>query len=234
MIRFPKLGTLLAPMAVLASTAMPTQAQVAVFDGASIIQQIQQFEQGAQQLLALQQQLTQAQQLYGSLNKITNMADVASILNNPAIRQVLPPDFASVEGLLTGKGTGAAGASQQSLLQGNTTYTSPGNDFYASALQSRANATAGSQALAQQMYDASTARIAGIDQLRQQISVSQDPKTTMDLTARLSAESSFLQADTLRMQALRMVQQAQLDVAQQQAEQQWRQRLDGIKAQTTP
>lgn len=216
-----------------AGVAPSAQAQFAVIDWTAIVYQIQQLEAAAQQLQSLQSQLTQAQQLYGSLNKLTNMGDIAGLLNNPAIRKALPPDFNAVEGLLTGNGSGASGSSAQTFKDANAVYQTPGNDFYAGELKQRANQNAGTQSLAQQMYDAATARIDGIDQLRQQIASSGDPKTTMDLQARLQSETAFMQADTVRMQALRMVQQAQLDVAKQRQDEQWRQRLDTLGSTST-
>jgi len=212
----------------LAITATPAHAQYWVYDPYAVTQLIQQVQQSAQQLQTMEQQLTQAQQLYGSLNKLTNMADVATLLNSPSIRQALPPNFASVEGLLTGNGTGSAGASQQQFASANSVYQTPGNDFYAGELKAHANQTAGFQSLGQQMFDAASQRITGIDQLRQQISSSGDPKSTLDLQARLQAEIGFAQSDALRMQALASVQTAQIEVTRQRAEENWRQRLDQI------
>ncbi|MFX7098616.1 type IV secretion system protein, partial [Acinetobacter baumannii] len=90
-----------------------------------------------------QQQLTQAQQLYGSINKLTSMGDIATVLKDPNIRQVLPQSFSQVEGALTGQGTGAIGTSASSFLSQNSTYTTPGNDFYAQQLKATANNNAG-------------------------------------------------------------------------------------------
>lgn len=66
---------------------------IPVIDQSAIAKQIESITQLKSQLDALNQQLQQAQQLYGSLNKLTNMADVASLLNDPAIRKALPGTF---------------------------------------------------------------------------------------------------------------------------------------------
>jgi type IV secretion system protein VirB5 len=80
--------------------------------------------------------------------------------------------------------------------------------------------------LGQQIYDAATKRIDGIDQLRQQISSASDAKDIADLQARIQAESAFLQTDLLRMQGLQMVQQAQAQVEDQRKAEDWRKRID--------
>jgi type IV secretion system protein VirB5 len=92
------------------------------------------------------------------------------------------------------------------------------------------NKNAGQMSLGQQIYDAATTRIDGIDQLREKISTASDAKEIADLQARLQAEQAFLQTDVLRMEGLRMVQQAQNQVDEQRKAEDWRQRMDAMKA----
>lgn len=203
---------------------------IPVIDETSIAKQIESIVQLKAQLDALNQQLEQAQQLYGSLNKLTNMADVASVLNDPDVRNALPPDFAAIETMLKGGSTDTFGDSALRFLQGNSTYRTSADDFYAQELSRIQNQNAGQMSLGQQIYDAATKRIAGIDQLRQQISTASDAKDVADLQARLQAETAFLQNDVLRMEGLKMVQQAQVQVDDQRKAEDWRQRLDAMKA----
>ena len=218
-------GALAGGMAFGSATA---QAQYVVYDPWSVGQMIQQVKQSAEQIQQLQAQLEQMTQLTGGLNKLTNMGDIASLLKSPAIQQALPSDFSAVQAALSGTGTGSVGSQAKGLLSGNNVYTAPGNDFYANLLKSGAQANAGAESLAEQMYNAASQRIAGLQQLEAQIGVSPDPKTTLDLQARIQSEMSFLQTDQLRMSALRMMQQAQLDVVKQQESENWRQRLDAM------
>ncbi|MGO7135797.1 P-type DNA transfer protein VirB5 [Rhizobium leguminosarum] len=203
---------------------------IPVIDQTAIAKQIESITQLKSQLDALNQQLQQAQQLYGSLNKITNMADVAGLLNDPSIRKALPQDFNAIEGLFKGAGTGIFGNSASKLLEENSTYRTDANDFYAQELARAQNQNAGQMSLGQQIYDAATKRIDGIDQLRQQISIAADAKDIADLQARLQAETAFLQTDVLRMQALQMVQQAQVQVDDQRKAEDWRKRMDAMGA----
>ncbi|WP_454859299.1 P-type DNA transfer protein VirB5 [Rhizobium binxianense] len=203
---------------------------IPVIDQTAILKHIESITQLKSQLDALHQQIEQAQQLYGSLNKLTDMADVASVLNDPAIRKALPSDFAAIEGLLKGQGTGVFKDSASKFLEGNSTYRTETDDFYAKELARVQNKNAGQMSLGQQIYDAATKRIDGIDQLRERISTASDAKEIADLQARLQAEQAFLQTDVLRMEGLRMVQQAQNQVDEQRKAEDWRQRMDAMKA----
>ena len=203
---------------------------IPVIDQTAILKHIESIAQLKSQLDALHQQIEQAQQLYGSLNKLTDMADVANVLNDPAIRKALPSDFAAIEGLLKGEGSGVFKDSASKFLEGNSTYRTDADDFYAKDLARVQNKNAGQMSLGQQMYDAATKRIDGIDQLREKISTASDAKEIADLQARLQAEQAFLQTDVLRMEGLRMVQQAQTQVDEQRKAEDWRQRMDAMKA----
>lgn len=230
MIRNGRTGLVLATVTLLASVGLADAQGIPVTDQAAIAKQIESIAQLKSQLDALNQQITQAQQLYGSLNKITNMADVASMLNDSSIRKALPQDFNAIESLFTGSGSGVFGDSAAKFLEGNSTYRTNANDFYAQELSRVQNKNAGQMSLGQQIYDAATKRIDGIDELRQKISSAADAKDIADLQARLQAESAFLQTDVLRMQGLQMVQQAQVQVDEQRKAEDWRQRMDTMGA----
>ncbi|TAV64784.1 P-type DNA transfer protein VirB5 [Rhizobium leguminosarum] len=223
-----RIGFSLAMMAGLLPIATAFAQGIPVIDETAIAKQIESITQLKSQLDTLNQQLQQAQQLYASLNKVTNMADVAGLLNDPSIRKALPQDFNAIEGLLKGSGTGAFGTSASKFLDSNSTYRTDANDFYAQELARAQNRNAGQMSLGQQLYDAATKRIDGIDQLRQQISSAADAKDIADLQARLQAETAFLQTDVLRMQALQMVQQAEVQVDDQRKAEDWRKRLDAM------
>ncbi|WP_221118652.1 P-type DNA transfer protein VirB5 [Rhizobium lentis] len=230
MIRTGTMGPLFASAVFFASAMLASAQGIPVIDQTSIAKQIESISQLKSQLDTLNQQLQQAQQLYGSLNKITNMADIASLLNEPSIRKALPQDFNAIEGLFKGTGSGVFGSSASKFLQDNSTYRTDANDFYAQELSRMQNQNAGQMSLGQQIYDAATKRIEGIDELRQKISGAADAKDVADLQARLQAETAFLQSDVLRMQALQMIQQAQVQVDEQRKAEDWRKRMDTMGA----
>jgi type IV secretion system protein VirB5 len=144
------------------------------------------------------------------------MGDIASLLNNPAIRQALPKDFSSAEQALMGKG-----GSAESYRQRDEVYTPGGNEFYAQELARVQAANAGGRSVGEQIYAASGKRLEGIEQLRAQIGQSEDPKTTMDLQARIAVEQTHIQNDLLKMQALHMVQRAEIQVQGQRSREQF-------------
>ncbi len=222
-------GVLLSAVLMLAAEGASGQG-IPVNDQAAIAKQIESIAQLKSQLDALNEQIGQTRQLYGSLNKLTDMADIAEVLNDPAIRKALPSDFAAIEGLLKGNGTGVFGDSASRFLEGNSTYRTDADDFYAQELSRLQNKNAGQMSLGEQIYDAATKRIDGIDQLRGKISTAGDAKEIADLQARLLAEQAFLQTDVLRMDGLRMVQHAQNQVDEQRKAEDWRQRMDNMKA----
>ena len=222
-------GVLLSAVLMLAAEGVSGQG-IPVNDQAAIAKQIESIAQLKSQLDALNEQIGQARQLYGSLNKLTDMADVAEVLNDPAIRKALPSDFAAIEGLLKGNGTGVFGDSASRFLEGNSTYRTDADDFYAQELSRLQNKNAGQMSVGEQIYDAGTKRIDGIDQLRGKISTAGDAKEIADLQARLQVEQAFLQTDVLRMEGLRMVQEAQNQVDEQRKAEDWRQRMDNMKA----
>ncbi|WVT06306.1 P-type DNA transfer protein VirB5 (plasmid) [Sinorhizobium chiapasense] len=228
--QMPKVPTILAILAMILSAGQAPAQGIPVIDQTAIAKQIESIAQLKSQLDTLNQQLQQAEALYGSLNKITDMADVASLLNDPSIRKALPQDFDAVESLFKGQGTGVLGNSATQLLEDNSTYRTDADDFYAQELSRIQNQNAGQLSLGQQIYDTATKRIDGIDQLRQKISSAADAKDIADLQARLQAESAFLQTDVLRMHGLQMIQQAQVQVNEQRKAEDWRQRMDAMGA----
>lgn len=220
-------NSMMAAVAILALSASIAGAQgIPVIDKTAILRWASQLDAMKEQFDALNKQIAQAEKLHESLNKLTNMADVASVLNDPSIRKALPQDFAAIESLLKGNGSGAFGDSASKFLESNSTYQTSANDFYAQELARVQNRNAGQMSLGQQIYDAATQRIEGIDQLRRQISSASDSKDIADLQARIQAESAFLQTDLLRMQGLQMVQQAQAQVEEQRKAEDWRKRID--------
>lgn len=207
--------------------ALPAVAQIPVIDPAAIAKQIEQIAELRTQLETAKDQLTQLQSLHGSLNKLTNMGDIAALLSNPAVRQALPKDFGQLESALKGQGAGALGSRAETYARENEIYARAGDDFYAAESRRAQMANAGQSSVAQQVYEAATKRMDGLDELRRQIGQSEDPKTTLDLQARIGSESAQLQNELLKMQALAMLQQAEVQTREQREREDWDRRIDG-------
>jgi type IV secretion system protein VirB5 len=168
---------------------------IPVIDVSAIAQAIQQLQQ-------MQAQLGQLQQTHASFNKLTSMGDIAAILNKPDVRRALPPDFGTAQSALLGQGADAFKSS-------DGIYVNPASDDYATRVNRQRDGIAGQKSVGQQMYDAASKRIDGIETLRRQISQTEDPKTISDLQTRIQTEIAAANTDTLRMQALAMVVRAE-------------------------
>ena len=164
---------------------------IPVIDVSSIAQAIQQLQQ-------LQQQFEQLKQTHASFNKLTSMGDIASVLNRPEIRRALPNDYAAAQAALLGEGA-------EAHKSGDGIYVSPASDYYNAQINKQRDGIAGQKSVGQQLYDAASKRIDGIDVLRKQIGQSEDPKTIADLQARIQTEIAAANTDAVRMQALAMV-----------------------------
>jgi type IV secretion system protein VirB5 len=211
----------------LSTTSVVAQG-IAVIDASAIAHQLQQLAEARNQLQALQQQVTQAQQLYASVNQLTNMGDIAAVLNNPAIRKALPSDFAAAEQALLGTGSGSFGSNAIQQRTSNEVYARPlgDNTFYAAEVRRAQNANAGQISVGQGMYQAASQRIDGLEELRRQIGQAESAAAKQDLGNRIAVESAMLQADMLRMQGLAMVQQAQIKVQDQRGRERFDQKID--------
>lgn len=225
------------PIVIMAALPFSALAQV-VFDPSvfarqfdQLIEMKKQVETLTSQLKVAQDQLAQAKQLYDSFNKFTNANDVASLLNSSEFRKYLPGEFAQIEGLIKGSGSGSFASSIDSYLSQNRVYTeSPGNSFYASELDRIARQTGAKHSLGQAVYDTASRRIDQLEELRRQISASKDAKEVLDLSARLQAEQALLQNDVLRLQGLTMIQRAQSDMDVERERERRRKTIDEMKA----
>jgi type IV secretion system protein VirB5 len=210
-------STLLAGVAVLGLLASPALAQMPVIDWTAIAKQIEQIQQLSNQLATLKQQLTQLENLYGSLSRLTSMADIGAVLNDPLIRKALPGEFSQIEDLLRGNGGPLQGLFDKHRDAGRH-YEPDADTFYASEVARLGREQAGAETIGEQIYQAASRRIDGLDTLRRQIASAKEAKEVLDLIARLNAEQSFLQADVLRMQALTMMQRARAEIAERRRE----------------
>jgi type IV secretion system protein VirB5 len=201
-------------------------AQIPVIDPAAIVKQIEQMVEMAKQLQVAKDQLAQAEKLYESMNKLTNMGDIAAALNNPNVRSALGKDFAAVQAALAGQGGNGVGAMADKFKADNEVYSRPGEDFYAQASKRAQGANAGQASVAQQTLESATRRMDGLTELQRQIGQSSDPKTTMDLQARIAVETAQLQNETVRLQALAMLQTVEAQTQEQQSRERYYQKID--------
>lgn len=206
------------------------QQGVPVFDAGAIAKHVEQIGKLTEQIKTMEAQLTQAKQLYESFNKLTDVNDIASLLNSEEFRKHLPKEFGEIEKLVSGGGGSLAGIVDRYLDQNRAYQGGDANSFYRTELDRIARQTGAKHSIGQSVYDTASKRIDGLEELRQKITGSKDAKDVLDLSARIQAEQALLQNEVLRMQGLAMVQQARGDMDGQRQKERERQLVDEMKA----
>ena len=173
--------------------------------------------------VTLQQQLNQGKQLYDDFNKLTNVNSIANVLNNPALRQYLPPEVRDTSRLLNGSlsDLGSIGTRATAIRDANrlfapaTSGLSASEQYYQNALVKSGDRAARDIALGESAYTTATQRQAGLDELRLQLNKASTAKEVMDLQARIAAEQALINNDQMQLQGLTMMQEAERRMAEQ-------------------
>lgn len=199
----------------LAVTTAPAAAQgIPVHDTANYLQALATVQHTSQMIQQGTQVIQTAQRQLNAFQELTNVNAVATNLENTAVRNVLPGGTTNVGAMLTGNYAqlGALGSQAQAIQNGyaiapsgsasvDTQYNQLLQQVTAPAATKMANG-ASILAIAQQ-------RTAGLEQLRTALDTAQDPKQVMDLNARIAVEQAHLQNDMIKLQALKMSEEAQ-------------------------
>lgn len=199
----------------------------------TVVQGGQQIQQLAAQLENMKQQLTTAEQTYGSLTHApTNaLASFSSQFNVTALRNILPQNMGSVSGIMNGTGLGGTGSLGQDYATQNRIYQPQANDFAAQQMTTNANSIAGTQALANQLYFSASQHINVIQSLEQSLTDAPDEKTVGDIQARMAAEQTYIGAQQVQSQAIQTWQAAQVRNVEEQSTEATRQNIDDVLSQ---
>jgi type IV secretion system protein VirB5 len=213
----------------------PARADLPVIDGASIAQLAKQVEQAAQQIQLLQQQVQQIMSIYNAVSHITDLGSAVSALGLLGIQNPLPVNPYAVQSLLSGHGsvegmTGSIGSLFNSNWETSHIYTPNGTSFEASLIQQSATSIAGIQSLSGQLYQSMAQRLPLLQALQNRLTDAKDPKDVMDLQARLAAEQSYIQAQSVQAQTLAMMQVAAEQARQQARDEQRQKEIDAVLA----
>jgi hypothetical protein len=182
----------------------PVSAQLAVVDGANLARAIE----TARNTL---RQIEEAQRLYDSANKITNVSSIANVLNNDLVKRGLPSDVQNTADLVTAdlSELGSIGDRANSILQGRGWTTGNAKDL----LNSVETLAARNQAIAEVQMDVAKQTSDGLDELKDRLSTAATSKETADLNARATLEVAQLVNRANQMQALRDAQTAARELA---------------------
>lgn len=194
----------------LAASVGPARAQLAVYDGASYAKLIQQATTALNQLHQLETQVQQGEQLFQSLNQASNVGAIASALEAPALRQLLP-GVAALASAAQGDVTalGDIGARAQAIRRASRLYTPPAGDALGADLEAAGMRAARDQALGEAVATGGAQRLAGLQTLQQAIGAAPDARAVLDLQARATTEQAMVANDQMRLQGLAMTQAAE-------------------------
>lgn len=207
-----------APMA-LTAVASPAAAQgIPVFDTSTYVQALAQVQNTVKMIEQGQQQIQTATNTLASLQKVTNIANIAPTLINSATRNILPNTTIDTATLLSGDLTkigalGTIASAIQSRYTISPSSSSEADSAYNQALKDATGSAAATAAFGENTLSATQTRMQGLDQLREQLSSAKDPKDVMDLQARIAVEQAQLQNDMLKMQAIQMAQSGEGNLA---------------------
>ncbi|MGX1587902.1 type IV secretion system protein [Brevundimonas diminuta] len=210
--------------AVLLSSAPAVQAQHIVHDPTAYARLVEDARTALQQLRALQAQVEQGQALFDSLNAISDVNALASVLGLPEVRNPLP-DLralrAAADGDLTALGDLADRAA--AIRRETRLYTPPSGDaetYYRDSLERSGARTARDLAIGEAVSQASDQRLEGLESLRRALDSAPNARAVMDLEARLAAEQALIQNEQLRLQGLALTQAAEARLEEQRVREQ--------------
>jgi type IV secretion system protein VirB5 len=201
---FPVVSTLLFGLAPAA------RAQFAVIDVASVSQLVSEVQVLEQQLATARSELTQAQTEYESITGARGMGRLLA----GTVRNYLPPDWATLKGVLQGSARyPQLAADLQSAVKAATVLSAQQlaalSPTASAQLQTYRQTVALLQSLAHESLANSSGRFATVQQLIDSIAQASDQKAILELQARIAAEEGMLQNETTKLQALYQSIQAQ-------------------------
>lgn len=186
--------------------AMPARAGIPVLDAANLVNSIQQVLAWSQQAQDMINQINQLQQQFQQMQTMTTKLDgirnLGTILNDPSIRAVLPPEMRDASQLLLNP---QALATNPAAL--NQILTSFGVDTGVNP--ATAQAAADTLGRAQQILASTQSRATQLQQLANRVNVTGDAKDSLDMMNRNVLEAASISNQmTQTMAALEAARQA--------------------------
>ncbi|MFC5342880.1 type IV secretion system protein (plasmid) [Brevundimonas staleyi] len=187
-----------------------------VYDPTSFAQMVKDAKTAIDQLNELKAQVQQGQQLFESLNEISDVNAIASQLGVPELRSILP-DIGLYQRALSGdlNALGALGERADEIRAEHRLYTPPAGDlsasetYYRDTLEASGARAARDYATGERVAEAAEQRLEGLEQLRSALDTAPNARAVLDLQARISAEQAMIQNDQMRLQGVAMLQDAE-------------------------
>lgn len=181
-----------------------------VIDAANLAQAIEQVMSWARQY---QQMEREYMQLRAQYNSITGARGLGDLMNNPALRQVVPNDLVNIYNAVnSGSLSGAAAALRASQrLYDCQGMLAPDQARCRTAL----NLIAESQTQLRQAYERVVSRTDQIEELRARINETEDLKEISELQGRMQAEIAQVANDQNKIQSMKMMHDLQREQSSQ-------------------
>lgn len=192
-----------------------SHAGIPVIDSSNLAQQIQQVAAWAQQYTQMANQITQLQQTYTS---ITGSRNLGSILTNPLLSNVVPPDLLTVYGAINSGGYANISSAAKVIRDAIKIYNCDDRTGQDKTIcESLLNTNAQTQANQQNALSLANQRFSQIQSLQSQINLTTDPKAIAELQARLAVENANIANDANRIALMNQIAQSQQVQASQAA-----------------
>ena len=197
-------------VALAAMTAVPAHAQQIVYDPTSFAQMVKDARTAIEQLDSLKAQVQQGEELFASLNDLSNVNAIAERLGLPEIRHPLP-DMATLRSAADGdlSALGELAERADAIRRETRVYTPDAPSAAAEALERAGARTARDLAIGEAVDRSATDRLEGLETLRRALDTAPNARAVMDLNARLAAEQALIQNEQIRLQGLALTQAAE-------------------------
>ena len=201
-----------------ATFAAPANAQQVVYDPTSFAQMIKDARTAIEQLDALKAQVQQGQELFSSLNDLSNVNAIAERLGLPEVRNPLP-DIATLRSAAGGDLSALGDLAERAdvIRRDNRLYTAEEETASSAALERSGALAARDLAIGETIDRAATSRLEGLETLRRALDTAPNARAVLDLDARLTAEQAIIQNEQVRLQGLALTQAAEARLEEQRA-----------------
>jgi type IV secretion system protein VirB5 len=205
-------------VALAAMTAVPAHAQQVVYDPTSFARMVKYARTAIEQLDSLKAQVQQGEELFASLNDLSNVNAIAERLGLPEIRNPLP-DMATLRSAADGdlSALGELAERADAIRRETRVYTPDAPSAAAEALERAGARTARDLAIGEAVDRSATDRLEGLETLRRALDTAPNARAVMDLNARLAAEQALIQNEQIRLQGLALTQAAEARLEDQRA-----------------
>ena len=199
--------------------SVPAFAQgIPVYDSSTFLQTLSTVKNTLSMIEQGKQQISQATDKFNSVNKLTNVNQIASSLNTDAVRHLLPSEARDIQRLMSSDTTGLGSlGSSADRIRSNYRIDLPALRPDATAFERsnrdsisrNGNMAARDAAIAEAAYGVTAQRTTGLEELRSSLDTASDAKDVMDIQARVGVENAHIQNDAVQLQALQMRQTAE-------------------------